>query len=72
MFVAMKFNVLNYWQAIYWYGIEGGNFEGANHDEIVYATFSLTRLPKFFGVAAFQLCVHCMVRLNQQILRIYH
>ena len=51
-----------YLQAVYWYGIEQGNFQAADHDEIDYATFSLTRLPRFFGVAVYLLCVHSMVR----------
>ena len=51
-----------YLQAVYWYGIEQGNFQAADHDEIDYATLSLTRLPRFFGVAVFLLCVHSMVR----------
>lgn len=58
------FLIVNHSQAIYWYGIEQGNFEAADHDEIVYATFSLSRIPKFFGVAAFLFCVHSMVRFT--------
>lgn len=54
--------IVNYSQAVYWYGIEHGDFEAADHDEVVYATVDLTRLPKFFGVAAFLFCVHSMVR----------
>lgn len=31
-----------------------------NH-EVIYAELSFTRIPKFFGVAAYLFCVHSMV-----------
>ena len=33
-----------------------------NH-EVIYAELSLTRIPKFFGIAAYLFCVHSMVSL---------